>query len=41
MNIEYNDYIGRLGIGRIVRGTIKDGAPMRVVHKDGRVETHA
>ncbi len=38
MNIEYNDYIGRLGIGRIFRGTIKDGAPMRVIHKDGRVE---
>jgi len=38
MNIEYNDYIGRLGIGRIFRGTIRDGAPMRVVHKDGRVE---
>ncbi len=38
MNIEYNDYIGRLGIGRIFRGTIKDGAPMRVVHKDGRVD---
>ncbi len=38
MNIEYNDYIGRLGIGRIFRGTIKDGAPMRVVHNDGRVE---
>ncbi len=38
MNIEYNDYIGRLGIGRIFRGTIKDGAPMRVVHKDGEVE---
>ena len=38
MNIEYNDYIGRLGIGRIFRGTIKDDAPMRVVHKDGRVE---
>ncbi len=38
MNIEYNDYIGRLGIGRIFRGTIKDGAPMRVVHKDGKVE---
>ena len=38
MNIEYNDYIGRLGIGRIFRGTIKDGAPMHVVHKDGRVE---
>jgi GTP-binding protein len=38
MNIEYNDYIGRLGIGRIFRGTIKDGAQMRVIHKDGRVE---
>ena len=38
MNIEYNDYIGRLGIGRIFRGTIRDGAPMRVVHKDGKVE---
>jgi GTP-binding protein len=38
MNIEYNDYIGRLGIGKIFRGTIRDGAPMRVVHKDGRVE---
>ncbi|MCL5267638.1 MAG: translational GTPase TypA [Bacteroidetes bacterium] len=38
MNIEYNDYIGRLGIGRIFRGTIKDGAPMHVIHKDGSVE---
>ncbi len=38
MNIEYNDYIGRLGIGRIFRGTIRDDAPMRVVHKDGRVD---
>ncbi len=38
MNIEYNDYIGRLGIGRIFRGTIRDGALMRVVHGDGRVE---
>lgn len=38
MNIEYNDYIGRLGIGRIFRGTIRDGAQMRVIHKDGKVE---
>ncbi len=38
MNIEYNDYIGRLGIGRIFRGTIRDGAQMRVIHKDGSVE---
>ncbi|HEY9165201.1 MAG TPA: translational GTPase TypA [Candidatus Kryptonia bacterium] len=38
MNIEYNDYIGRLGIGRIFRGTIRDDAPMRIIHGDGRVE---
>jgi len=38
MNIEYNDYIGRLGIGRIFRGTIRDGAPMHIVHGDGKVE---
>jgi len=38
MNIEYNDYIGRLGIGRIFRGTIRDDAPMRVIHGDGSVE---
>ncbi|MCL4512213.1 MAG: translational GTPase TypA [Bacteroidetes bacterium] len=38
MNIEYNDYIGRLGIGRIFRGTIRDDAPMHVIHEDGTVE---
>ena len=31
MNIEYNDYIGRLGIGRIFRGTIRDGVPVMLV----------
>ncbi|HEY4612481.1 MAG TPA: translational GTPase TypA [Bacteroidota bacterium] len=36
--IDYNDYLGRLGIGRISRGTIKLGAPMKVVHYTGTVE---
>jgi GTP-binding protein len=36
--IDYNDYLGRLGIGRIVQGTIRLGAPMKIVHRDGRVE---
>jgi GTP-binding protein len=36
--IDYNDYLGRLGIGRIGRGTIRLGAPMKVVHRDGSVE---
>jgi GTP-binding protein len=35
--IEYNDYLGRLGVGRISRGAIKLGAPMKVVHRDGSV----
>ena len=36
--IDYNDYLGRLGIGRILRGTIRLDAPMKVVHRDGAVE---
>jgi GTP-binding protein len=36
--IDYNDYLGRLGIGRISRGTIKLGSPMKVIHRDGSVE---
>ncbi len=36
--IDYNDYLGRLGIGRIHRGAIRLGSPMRVVHRDGTVE---
>ncbi len=36
--IDYNDYLGRLGIGRIVRGTIRVGAPLKISHRDGVVE---
>lgn len=36
--IDYSDYLGRLGIGRIERGTIKLGSPMKVVHPEGRVD---
>jgi GTP-binding protein len=36
--IDHNDYVGRLGIGRIARGTIRLGAPMKVVHADGVAE---
>jgi GTP-binding protein len=36
--IDYNDYLGRLGIGRIERGTIRLGSPMKVIHRDGVVE---
>lgn len=36
--IDYNDYLGRLGIGRIHRGTIRLGGPMKVIHRDGVVD---
>jgi GTP-binding protein len=36
--IDYNDYLGRLGIGRIHRGTIRLGSPMKVVHRNGTKE---
>jgi GTP-binding protein len=36
--IDYNDYLGRLGIGRIHRGTIRLGSPMVVIHRDGALE---
>jgi len=36
--IDYNDYLGRLGIGRIHRGTIRLGGPMKIIHRDGVVD---
>ena len=36
--IDYSEYLGRLGIGRIERGTIKLGGPMKVIHRDGNIE---
>ncbi len=35
-NIDYDDYVGRLGIGRVVGGTIKANQPVALL-KDGRV----
>ncbi|MBZ4653387.1 MAG: typA [Peptococcaceae bacterium] len=36
--LDYNDYLGRLGIGRIHRGVIKNGSQVSVVRRDGRIE---
>jgi GTP-binding protein len=36
--IDYNDYLGRLGIGRVSQGTIRLGGPMKVIHRDSTVE---
>jgi len=37
-NIDYDDYVGRIGIGRVERGGIKDGESMVLCHRDGSRE---
>ena len=34
-NIEYDDYIGRIGVGRVIRGMVKTGQTVSLCHKDG------
>jgi GTP-binding protein len=37
-NIDYNEYIGRLGIGRIFSGTIKKNEEVAISRRDGSIE---
>lgn len=34
--LDYNDYIGRIGIGRVHRGNLKLGVPLTLIKRDGR-----
>lgn len=34
-NVDYDEYVGRIGIGKIVRGQAVQGAPIVVCHTDG------
>ena len=34
-NIEYDDYLGRIGVGRVIRGTVRVGQTVALCHKDG------
>ncbi len=34
-NIEYDDYLGRIGVGRVIRGSVKVGQTVALCHKDG------
>ena len=36
--LDYNDYVGRMGIGRIQRGTIKVGSTVSCSRNDGSVK---
>ncbi|MBK9188942.1 MAG: translational GTPase TypA [Phycisphaerales bacterium] len=35
-NIDYNEYVGRIGIGRVVNGTIHSGQGVCVIKRDGK-----
>jgi GTP-binding protein len=37
-NLDYNDYVGRLAIGRIFSGTVKVGDQIAICKLDGRIE---
>ncbi len=38
--LDYNDYVGRMAIGRIQRGTIRVGEPVTLIRLTGATETH-
>ncbi|HEY7514908.1 MAG TPA: GTP-binding protein, partial [Vicinamibacteria bacterium] len=38
-NLDYSDYLGRLGIGRIFSGRVRVGDTVAVAKRDGRLET--
>ncbi|MBO5926481.1 MAG: translational GTPase TypA [Clostridia bacterium] len=35
-NIDYDEYVGRIGVGRIIRGCIKDAQSVTVCHTNGK-----
>ena len=36
-SLDYNDYVGRIGIGRVFRGSLKIGSSLSVVKRDGSI----
>jgi GTP-binding protein len=36
-NLDYDDYVGRLAIGRVTSGTIREAAPIAVIREENRI----
>src|SRR5690606_33712703 len=36
-SLDYSTFVGRIAIGRVARGTIKEGQPVSLVKRDGKV----
>jgi GTP-binding protein len=39
-NLDYNDYVGRMAIGRLSRGALRWGMPIVILKLDGTTEAH-
>lgn len=39
-NLKYDNYVGRIGVGRIYEGKVRSGMPVTVIKQDGTRETH-
>ena len=40
-NLDYSDYLGRLAIGRVFKGTLRLGDEVGVAKLDGSLQKHA
>jgi GTP-binding protein len=38
-NLDYSDYLGRLGIGRVINGTLRHGATVSIAKRDASLQT--
>src|SRR5690606_40256119 len=36
-SLDYSTFVGRIAIGRVVRGTIKENQPVSLVKRDGKI----
>lgn len=36
-SLDYSSFVGRIAIGRILRGTVKEGMPISLVKRDGKI----
>jgi GTP-binding protein len=35
-SLDYNDYVGRIGVGRVYRGALNTSGPLMRIHRDGK-----
>jgi GTP-binding protein len=36
-SLDYNDYVGRIGVGRVFRGTLNKNNPLSIIKRDGTI----